>query len=243
VQSNVQPELLHHTNETTQEHRAETIQLEATMDFSDGTSSDAEAQTHTPDSAKDSVPNPAFFTTEKSAETQHFESWTEERVRQVKEAQMISQQIVKSVHFRQGITNSEFSLTLEPDYLGQLRMKISSNNDTVSAHIVTDTPYTKNILLENISMLKESLNNAGVKLDQIEITVEESDAGLDFDTQNSGNGLEARTSSNKSSTDDFEFPSYTDLVNEFNELKDAHTYPLMPGMQVDENIYSVNFLA
>jgi len=92
-------------------------------------------------------------------------------------------------------------------------------------------------------MLKESLEGTGIKLDDIEITVEESDTGLDFDAQSADEGLEARTSSNKSSTEDFEFPTYQDLVKELNEVKETNAHPLMPGIRMDGSIYSVNFLA
>lgn len=231
------------SHETSEAQRVVDQQVEAALDLDSEFHSDARGDNQ-PTEHANNAPNASETVRFEQTENQpQFAVPADERIQKAKEAQMISQQIARSAHFRQGVESSEFIMTLEPDYLGQLKMKIFSSDETVSARIITDTVYTKDLLLNNISTLKESLSSSGIKISDIEITVEESGTGFDLNAQDSGNGLEARTSSNKSSTEDFAFPSYQDLAQENDHEEYASLKPITPGIRFDSGIYSVNFLA
>jgi flagellar hook-length control protein FliK len=229
--------------EAHENQRAGSQQIEAAMNFDSEFTSDARGDEHSPDLTQN-APNPGdSVRSEEAVNPQQFSLPADERILQAKEAQMVAQQIARSVHFRKGVESSEFLMRLEPDHLGQLKMKISSTDEVVSARIVTDTVHTKDLLLNNISTLKESLSNAGVRFSEIEITVEESSTGFDFDAQDQGSGLESRTSSNKSSTEDLAFPSYHELADEIEPEQLSSLKPFTPEIRFDNGTYSVNFLA
>jgi hypothetical protein len=181
--------------------------------------------------------------TEKPEFTSFIESDAETRIRQLKEAQAISNQIVKSASFKNGVNGTEFSITLEPDYLGQLRMKVSSDKNSVSAHIVTESEYTKNILLDNIQVLKDSLQDAGVRVNTIEIVTDEAKTNLDFNFHDSNHNPEAKTSSNESNTEAFELPDYKDFLSELNEKPTDTTTIERHNIQPKSSEYLINYLA
>ena len=95
------------------------------------------------------------------------------RIDQIKEIQSIAQQIIKSARFSQNSEVSEFRISLEPEYLGSLKMSIVMENDAMFAKIITDNAYTRDILTNDLNVLKESLERVGIKLDVVEVVTEE----------------------------------------------------------------------
>jgi flagellar hook-length control protein FliK len=103
----------------------------------------------------------------------------DERIRQIGEVQAVAQQIIKAANLRQGNDFSELTVKLQPEYLGSLNINVTVNQDTVCAKIGTDNVYSRELLASNVGALKESLNNAGINVDTIEISMDEqsNDAG------------------------------------------------------------------
>jgi flagellar hook-length control protein FliK len=118
------------------------------------------------------------------------ESSFDDRVRQAQDAQAIAQQMVKAASFRQGIAFSELTLSLKPEYLGNLRMNVSIENDVVFAKITTDSAYARDVMSNNMPMLREALDSVGIQVEDIRVTFEE--GGMDF-TQSDNSNLQQDT--------------------------------------------------
>lgn len=226
-----------------EERSTEHANAEFMTDFDGDEMAETDQEEADADSFKEFVKTEESKQSEKSAYAMTLANETDMRVRQAKEAQAISQQIVKAASFKNGVNGTEFSITLEPDYLGQLRMKVSSDKDVVSAKIFTESAYTKNVLLDNLAVLKESLDSAGVQYDEIEIISDDAEADIDFNFQESGEQLEAKTSSNQSSTDSFELPDYQEIIEGLNENADKTVESLQQAVRVDNANNTINYLA
>ncbi len=84
-------------------------------------------------------------------------------------------QIVERFAFNRRLESGSVTLRLQPEELGNLKMKIQVKQDSIKAHIVAASPQAQEILERNLPKLKEALAQQGLKLDQIEVTVAASD--------------------------------------------------------------------
>ncbi|UCF85307.1 MAG: flagellar hook-length control protein FliK [Desulfobacteraceae bacterium] len=62
-------------------------------------------------------------------------------------------------------------INLKPEYLGYLRMEISTENHQVMVKIMTEIPLVKGIIENNISQLKAALGEHGLKMDDLDVFV------------------------------------------------------------------------
>jgi len=94
------------------------------------------------------------------------------REAQVKEAQAIAQQMVKNAQLKNVNGVQQYTINLEPKYLGAIKLQISVNeNSEVLARIVSDNPHTAEILQSNQQILKDTFAEAGVKMGAFEVHV------------------------------------------------------------------------
>lgn len=75
---------------------------------------------------------------------------------------------VKMMH-TQGETSLE--MQLNPQNLGKLYLNVTSKQGVVNAHMVVTNELVKEALEAQVVQLRESLNQAGVKVDAVEVTV------------------------------------------------------------------------
>ena len=71
----------------------------------------------------------------------------------------------------------ELQIRLSPPELGQLRLQIQMTDGVLSARIEAETPQAKQVITENLGMLRDRLAEQNVRVDRIEVEV-----------MNSGNG-------------------------------------------------------
>ena len=62
-------------------------------------------------------------------------------------------------------------MQLNPEHLGKIYLEITSKDGTVSAHLTAQNEVVKEALESQIADLKQNLNQAGVKVDAVEVTV------------------------------------------------------------------------
>jgi flagellar hook-length control protein FliK len=67
------------------------------------------------------------------------------------------------------------NLKLYPQELGELRMEIKVDQDNVKAHIVAQSPHAQEMIDRQIPRLREALEQQGLHLQQIEVTVAAND--------------------------------------------------------------------
>jgi len=89
-------------------------------------------------------------------------------------------QIVRqaAIHLRNG--QHEVQIDLKPDFLGHIRMQISSANHQVTVKILAEHGFVKDMIENNIHQLKADLQQQGLEIDKLEVTVSR-------DSEDSGN--------------------------------------------------------
>lgn len=93
-------------------------------------------------------------------------------------------QIVQKISVEMTGEETSIELQLNPESLGKVYINISSKNGEVSANIITMNEIVREALETQMVNLRENLNQAGVKIDAIEVTVSshEFERNLEQDT-------------------------------------------------------------
>ena len=68
-------------------------------------------------------------------------------------------------------TQTTLEMQLNPEHLGKLYIEVTTKEGNVSAHIMTQNELVKEALEAQMAELKQSMNQAGVKVDAVEVTV------------------------------------------------------------------------
>ena len=74
-------------------------------------------------------------------------------------------------------TGQGMQLQLNPSHLGPLSVNVSVHDGVLSARIEAQSPATQQILVDNLSQLKDSLTQQGVTFDRIDVHLAGSQTG------------------------------------------------------------------
>lgn len=83
----------------------------------------------------------------------------------------IFSQIVEKAKIMVNNGNSEMELQLKPDTLGKIQLRISIENQLVSAKFIAESEQVKALIESNFADLKQTLNQQGVQVDQLQVSV------------------------------------------------------------------------
>lgn len=112
--------------------------------------------------ADDSV---ALNSTNKAEETHKTQ-----RLTQTQKRQQVINQIVTHMEIRNFTSRDELTLRLNPEYLGELKIKINRGKDgELSAQFITDSEDTREVLQESRAELREHIEKKGMNLRSIDI--------------------------------------------------------------------------
>lgn len=87
---------------------------------------------------------------------------------------MLVDQIVKKARINiraNGVSN--IVVQIDPPNLGKVNIRISVHDNLVRAYLIADNPEVRSIIDNNLDNLKNSMNNQGLKVDQISVTTQE----------------------------------------------------------------------
>ncbi len=84
----------------------------------------------------------------------------------------IIKQIVEQVKVNVTTETKTMEMQLNPENLGRIHVSISEENGVVNAQFTATNELVKEALESQLATLRENLNQAGVKVDAIEVTVE-----------------------------------------------------------------------
>ncbi len=73
------------------------------------------------------------------------------------------------VQVKQGVTSME--MQLYPEHLGKVLIQVSTHDGHVTAQITAESEAAKNALESQLTLLKENLNNQGLKIENVEVTI------------------------------------------------------------------------
>lgn len=109
-----------------------------------------------------------------------------ESVKNVNTAEVVKQIIDKiKVGINRDVT--ELKISLKPEELGDVTVKIASQNGIVTAQITAESQRVKEIIEAGFNQLKQALSDAGVEVSQLEVNVGSSDQNPKFENQGSSN--------------------------------------------------------
>lgn len=87
------------------------------------------------------------------------------------QAKEIVQQIVKEVKVTISKEQTSMEMVLTPDTLGKVGLSVSTKNGVMTAHMLTQTDAAKHAIESQIATLKETLNEQGLKVEAVEVSV------------------------------------------------------------------------
>ncbi len=152
--------------------------------------------------------------------TQDFvQKLTEDLSNKVGEAQAndIVRQVVyqTQLQVKQGVTSLE--MQLYPEHLGKVLVQVVSNEGSITAQITAESEAAKAALEGQLTLLKENLNNQGVKVENVEVTI--ASHAFEQSMQGERNGEQSFSQSKKSrrNTDMFFDTVSDDQIEESNQ--------------------------
>lgn len=83
----------------------------------------------------------------------------------------IINQILESAKVKELANGGSVELTLTPETLGKVNLTVAAKNGVVTASITAQTEAAKDAIAANIEVLKENLNNQGIKVESVEVAV------------------------------------------------------------------------
>lgn len=93
-----------------------------------------------------------------------------------KDVHQIINQIVEKIKVDIKPDVSEMKLLLKPDTLGELSLKITTQNNIVTAQFVAESQQVKEVLQANFNNLKDTLQQLGLVIDEISVSVGQQDS-------------------------------------------------------------------
>jgi flagellar hook-length control protein FliK len=87
-------------------------------------------------------------------------------------------QVVRDVKLHMQNDTSQLTIRLDPPHLGALRVEIVSNAGTITANLQSSNETVRSLLETNLPMLKDSLSQAGIRVDSFNVS-----SGTDFSSQ------------------------------------------------------------
>jgi len=80
-------------------------------------------------------------------------------------------QIVQRAVLQVKNEQSEIKIDLKPEFLGNVRMQIVSENQQVSVRILTEAPAVRDMIETGLQQLRSELQSQGLKVDRLEVAV------------------------------------------------------------------------
>ncbi len=80
-------------------------------------------------------------------------------------------QIVEKAKVSLDHGNGEMEVNLKPDHLGKLHLKVSVENQLVTAKFVAESQQVKEIIETNLNQLRRNLQDNGIQVDQLMVSV------------------------------------------------------------------------
>jgi len=84
-------------------------------------------------------------------------------------AEQMGKFLIKQFQLTQGNGVSEAKLTLTPEHLGQVDIRIVMQNGQLTAHFMTENAMARDLLENQMSQLRSALNGQGLQVERLEV--------------------------------------------------------------------------
>lgn len=85
----------------------------------------------------------------------------------------IFQQLVQKSHLLVAEGKQEIHVQLKPDYLGRLSFKVEHADSGIVARLAVESQKVREMIRQHLPQLQQALQEQGIKVDQMEVTVQE----------------------------------------------------------------------
>lgn len=83
----------------------------------------------------------------------------------------IVSQVIEQIKLKVNEDVTSMELQLTPEALGKINLQVSAKDGVITAQITTETVIAKEAIESQLALLKENLNEQGVKVEAVEVTV------------------------------------------------------------------------
>ena len=94
--------------------------------------------------------------------------------------QNVMEQIVQHMRFEVRGDIAEIRIQLKPDNLGEVSLRIATQNGIVVAQFVAESQRVKEIIESNFNQLRDALEQQGINISEIEVSVAQGEADRQF---------------------------------------------------------------
>lgn len=114
-----------------------------------------------------------------------------------KQATEIVRQVVEQIQMQSKPGMTSMEMQLYPEHLGKVLIQVVSRDGSITAQITAESEAAKNALETQLTLLKENLNNQGLKIENVEVTIashafEQNMQDSEHNGQNAGHGNRGR---------------------------------------------------
>ena len=126
-------------------------------------------------------------------------------------------QIVEKAKVSLNRGNGEMEVNLKPDHLGKLHLKVSVENQLVTAKFVAESQQVKEIIETNLNQLRRDLQDNGIQVDQLMVSVggHHNDGGFQNASHNSS-GFTGQQNNSRAASQEMPFKSAENQVQSRN---------------------------
>ena len=129
----------------------------------------------------------------------------------------IMEQFVEQTRVTLTADITKMEMQLHPEHLGKLYLEVTENQGTVTAKIQTQNAVVKEALEVQIADLRQNLNQAGVKVDAIEVTVASHEFEQNLEQGENRNGQEENAASKQNRNHSIRLDSLMDDMGDLSE--------------------------
>lgn len=136
-----------------------------------------------------------------------------EQIANVRQMQNITNQIVDQIKIMIKPEQTSMELQLNPESLGKINLSVVAKDGIMTAHFTAQNEMVKEAIESQIQILKDNLNNQGLKVESIEVTV----SNFSFEQSNQtsdGNEKGRQSSSGNHNLDSADSDVYTNPNDE-----------------------------
>lgn len=123
-----------------------------------------------------------------------------ESLAKLEQMQEIVNQVVEKIKVTLAPDTTSMEMQLNPESLGRVNVAVVAKNGEMTATFTVENQIAKEALESQMTTLKENLNEQGIKVDAIEVTVAEHGLSQDEFSNQSGQNFQNETKRRKQST-------------------------------------------
>lgn len=140
-----------------------------------------------------------------------------EQIANVRQMQNITNQIVDQIKIMIKPEQTSMEIQLNPESLGKINLSVIAKDGIMTAHFTAQNELAKEAIESQMQVLKDNLNNQGLKVESIEVTV----SNFSFEQSNqaaSGDGREQQSRSKNRTINLAEADGYAETKDETEDL-------------------------